>query len=212
MNVYEAIAARRTIRDFDGREIDRATLMRVLDAGMRAPSHDHLREWHFVLVEDIELRRALVHSFLRERRRDELLKMLDRWGMIVESQREMYLDAIPKQGSMLLEAGALIIPCFRQEASLLGEKGSLHELNAFASIWMVLENVLVAAASESVLGVTKIISSPEEQDHIRGTLGIPAKYEIPCYLALGYPSPGVYSPGQVAIDLTKQIHINVWRG
>ena len=39
---------------------------------------------------------------------------------------------------MILDAGALIIPCFRQPEPLLGEKTSLHQLNAFASMWAVL--------------------------------------------------------------------------
>ena len=35
--------------------------------------------------------------------------------------------------------------------------------------------------------MTKIVSMPEETGHIRATLGIPDEYEMPCYLALGYP-------------------------
>jgi len=46
MNVYEAIDARRTVRDFDDRLIERDLLLRILDAGMKAPSHNHLRDWH----------------------------------------------------------------------------------------------------------------------------------------------------------------------
>ncbi len=212
MTVYEAIAARRTIRDFDVRAIERDVLLRILDAGMRAPSHNHLREWRFVLVEGARQRETLVHFFLNERTRDELEEMLDRWEMTAESQRSMYLDAIPKQGSMLLEAGALIVPCFHQPALLLGEKEGLHELNAFASMWAVLENVLIASASEGILGVTKIVSTPEERDHIRATLGIPAEYEIPCYLAIGYPKDDAFVPEQIQVDIETRLYIDRWEG
>ena len=44
MDVYEAMATRRTIRDFDDRLIARDVLLRILDAGLKAPSHNHLRE------------------------------------------------------------------------------------------------------------------------------------------------------------------------
>ena len=210
MNIYEAVSARRTIRDFDGRTIARDVLLRILDAGMRAPSHNHLREWHVVQVNDRQQRQTLVQSFQGERTHEELEAVLDRWGLTVECQRAMYLDGIPKQASMLLGAGVLIVPCFHQEEPLLAEKSSLHALNAFASIWAVIENILLAAASEGVLGVTKVISSPQERDHVRATLGIPEAYEIPCYLAMGYPRADAFVPKQVAVEVENRLHIDRW--
>jgi nitroreductase len=210
MGVYEAIAARRTIRDFDGRPVEQMVLWRVLGAGLEAPSHNHLREWHFVLVRNARQREALVGFFFEERTEEEIRDMLDGWGMTDERQYAMYLDAIPKQVGMILSAGALLIPCFRQCGALLGEKKSLHELNAFASMWAVLENVLIAAASEGLFGVTKIISTPEEAKHVRTRLGIPNDYEIPCYLALGYPLGDAVRPKQLRIDAEERLHVDRW--
>jgi len=210
VNVYEAIAARRTIRDFEHREIDGKTLVRILSAGMQAPSHDHLREWHFVLIADARLRCDLARPLLVERTHGELEEMLDGWGMTDERQRAMYLDGIPKQVRMLVGAGALIIPCFRQDGPLLGEKRSLHELNAFAAIWAALENILVASASEGIFGVTKIISSTEERDRIRAMLGVPEDYEVPCFVALGYPAEGASWIEQLSVDVSERIHTNRW--
>ena len=113
---------------------------------------------------------------------------------------------------MILDAGALIVPCFRQTEPLLVEKQSLHQLNAFASMWAALENVLIAAASEGVFGVTKIISTPQERDHVRGTLGIPGDYEIPCYLALGYPRDDTVRAEQLPVDIDARIRRNAWAG
>jgi nitroreductase len=129
-----------------------------------------------------------------------------------ECQRAMYADGVPKQARMVLGAGALLMPCFRNRGPLLGEKKSLHELNAFASIWALLENVLVVAASEGVFGVTKIISTPEETVHIRETLGIPDDYEVPCYLALGYPRVDTAWIEQLPVDIDERIHTNRWSG
>jgi len=52
MDVYEAIFARRTVRDFQDREIDLESIERILDAGLHAPTNNHLREWEFVIVND----------------------------------------------------------------------------------------------------------------------------------------------------------------
>jgi nitroreductase len=212
MDVYEAIAARRTIRDFDDRPIEREVLLRILDAGMMAPTNNHLREWHFVLVEDLRQREALARFFFNERTDAELRELLDGWGMTDDRQYGMYLDAIPKQASMVLGAAALLVPCYRERRDLLGAKESLHELNAFASMWAVLENVLVAAASEGIFGVTKIISSPEERDHVRATLGVPDDYEIPCYLPLGYPAKDAVRHRQVPIAAADRLYVDRWTG
>jgi len=212
MDIYEAIAARRTLRDFEARPVERDLLLRVLDAGMKAPSHNHLRQWQFVLVEAADQRKRLVDGFLIERTETELRRLLEDRGMTDDRQYAMYYDAIPKQASMILGAGALVVPCFVQQGTLLDAKESLHELNAFASIWAVLENVLVAAASEGVFGVTKIISRPSETDYVRSTLGIPAEYEIPCYLAMGYPKEDAFVPKQLSIDLRERLHIDRWDG
>jgi len=210
VNVYEAIAARRTIREFSGRPIDRDVLLRILNAGLLAPSHDHLRDWHFVQVEDRDLRGKLTGFFFVERTEAELREMLDGWGMTDDRQYAMYLEGIPRQASMVLGADVLLIPCFRQRSDLLGPKESLHELNAFASMWAVLENVLVAAASEGIQGVTKIISRPEERDHVRGTLGIPETYEIPCYLSLGHPADDALWHKQIPVRAVDRLYVDQW--
>ena len=210
MNVYEAIAARRTIREFSNRPIPQEILQRALMAGLQAPSHNHLREWHFVSVVRHEQRQALAGFFFTERTETELRDVLDGWEMTDESQYAMYLEAIPLQASMVLGASVLLIPCFREPSELLGAKQSLHELNAFASIWAVIENMLIAAASEGIHGVTKIISRPEERDHVRETLGIPDDYEIPCYLPLGYPADEAVWHPQVPADASSRLHTDRW--
>jgi len=125
-----------------------------------------------------------------------------------EEQREMYIDAIPKQSSMLMEAGCLIIPCFRQQTELL-QPESLSSLNAFASMWCCIENILVAAASEGIFGVTRI-PFEEERETIKRFLGVPEDYEIPCTIALGYPKTTTERTTQKEIRVDERIHANAW--
>ena len=212
MDVYEAIAGRRTIRDFDGRPIDREILLRILDAGLKAPTNNHLRQWHFIVVESANQREALARFFFTQRTEAEVRELIDSWGMEAGSQYDMYLDAIPKQASMVIGAAELLVPCFRQHGDLLGPKESLHQLNAFASIWAVIENILIAAASEGIFGVTKIISTPEERDHVRATLGIPDEFEIPCYLPLGYPATDAVRHPQTPVAAADRLHVDRWGG
>jgi nitroreductase len=65
MDVYEAILARRTVRDFQDREIELAIIGRILDAGLHAPTNNHLREWKFVVVNDKAARLSLRAAYPR---------------------------------------------------------------------------------------------------------------------------------------------------
>jgi nitroreductase len=138
----------------------------------------------------------------------ESTAIIDAWGMTDEGQRQMYLDAIPKQHRMLLTAGSLILPLFRQNGPLL-KPDSLSSLNGFASMWCCIENMLLAAAAEGIYGVTRI---PFDQEiaHLKQTLSIPGDYEIACYLALGYPAKNRPALRQTPADARHKIHINRW--
>ncbi|NMC11703.1 MAG: nitroreductase [Chloroflexi bacterium] len=208
MDVYEAIAKRMTIRDFDEREIPLEIIKKLLSAGLQAPTNDHLRRWEFILVQDRTQREVLIHRLDKPRSPQSVRKILDGWGLIEPIQREMYMEGIPKQHSMLLNAGALIIPCFYTETPLLKPE-TLSSLNSFASIWCCIENILVAAASEGIFGVTRIPFEAERKT-IRRLLKIPALYETPCYLALGYPAQGENRSKQCEVNLEEKIHFNRW--
>ncbi len=45
MDFYEVINRRRSIRQFEDREIPRVVLERILDARLKAPSSNHQRRW-----------------------------------------------------------------------------------------------------------------------------------------------------------------------
>ena len=207
MDVYEAIRARRTIRDFNGRQVGTDALERIIDAGLKAPTNNHLRQWEFVIVNGKEERANLLRV-KNMTSRDECEKMLDGFGMTDEVQRNMYHEAMPRQFSMLYNAGCLILPFFRVREPQLQPR-SLSSLNDFASIWCCIENILIAAASEGILGVTRIPMA-EESEHIKKIVGHPENYVMPCYIALGYPAENASVPAQKRICVKDKIHINIW--
>ena len=207
MDVYEAIRARRTIRDFEDRQVGMGTIERIIDAGLKAPTNNHLRQWEFVIVNGKEERANLLRVE-NMTSRDECEQMLDGFGMTDEVKRNMYREAMPRQFSMLYNAGCLILPFFKIREPLL-HPSSLSSLNDFASIWCCIENMLLAAASEGILGVTRIPMA-EESEHIKTAVGHPENYVMPCYIALGYPAKNASVPAQKSICAKDKIHINIW--
>ena len=183
------------------------TIERIIDAGLKAPTNNHLRQWEFVIVNGKEERANLLRVE-NMTSRDECEQMLDGFGMTDEVQRNMYREAMPRQFSMLYNAGCLILPFFKIREPLL-QPNSLSSLNDFASIWCCIENMLLAAASEGLLGVTRIPMA-EESEHIKTAVGHPENYVMPCYIALGYPAKNASVPAQKSICAKDKIHINIW--
>jgi nitroreductase len=208
MDLYNAIYKRRTIRDFIDKEVPMETIERILDAGMKAPTNDHMRNWEFVVISDKEERLRLLDGMPARITGKKIERVLDTWKMTDECQRAMYIDAIPKQFFMLYNASCLILPFFRQDAPLL-KPDSLSALNGFASIWCCIENILLAAAAEG-LYVALRIPFDKEAAHIHEVLKNPDNYIMPCYLAIGYPSENAAWNPQKEYNIKEKIHINKW--
>jgi hypothetical protein len=59
------------------------------------------------------------------------------------------------------------------------------------------------------MGVTRI-PFDEEVGYLKTLLNVPEGYEIPCYLALGYPRANKPQISQHPVDVDKKIHLNRW--
>ncbi len=207
MEIYEAIEKRRTVRDFEDKPVAMDIIKKILSAGLKAPTNNHLREWEFVIVNDKRERSRLLN--LKDMTSyDECEKMMDGFGMTDSDQRGMYHIAMPKQFSMLYNSGCLILPFFKLREPLM-HPVCLSSLNEFASIWCCIENILLAAASEGICGVTRI-PMEEELAHIQKTIKHPDNYAMPCYIALGYPDKDAKLPVQKVINVEDRLHINYW--
>ncbi|MDD3411423.1 MAG: nitroreductase family protein [Eubacteriales bacterium] len=62
MEFYDVINSRRTIREFESKAIPQDALRRILDAGLKAPSSDHLRQWAPVVL----TKRAAIEAVAQE--------------------------------------------------------------------------------------------------------------------------------------------------
>lgn len=50
MEFYDVVGKRRTIRDFTEMPVNTDSVKRILSAGLKAPTNDHMRNWEFVVV------------------------------------------------------------------------------------------------------------------------------------------------------------------
>lgn len=147
MEFYDIINARRTIRDFQNEPIDDEVIRRIIAAGMKAPTNDHMRDWHFIVIDDREVINKLLNIIPEKFTDEDVNAVLKDWNLTDGCQQAMYRKAIPKQYRMLSEASRMIIPLFKQKTDIL-HPDNLSHLNGFASIWCCIENMLLAATAE----------------------------------------------------------------
>jgi nitroreductase len=203
LDLYEAVEKRRTVREFQQKSVEEEKLLRVLSAGLRAPSHNHLREWEFILIKDFEQRRRVVDLGVKakdygEEEVEKATKPMTAW------EKEAYLKALPVQRRMLMSSPELLIVCFRMRKPFKDCK-TLYELNNFASVWACIENILLAMTAEGLYGVTFI---PHETVPLKKMLGIPEDYEVATLIPIGYPQE--YFVKQKPVSLKEKIHCNKW--
>jgi nitroreductase len=165
-----------------------------------------MREWHFIFLRDMAKRKAVLElgdAFSRTTDKNLLNETLSK--IADPYQREIYSYSVPLQEKILLTAPELLIVCFRMQKPL-AECKTLFELNNMASVWLVIENMLLAMVAEDLFGVTMVPFSTKE---IKKLLSIPYDYEIAAFVPIGYPNkePKIK---QVRVELEKRIHIDRW--
>lgn len=106
MEFYEVVNKRRSVRQFEPREIPREALERILDAGLKAPSSNHQRRWELVTLTD----KALIL---------ELAQFIRPYPCRIQEpktpQQEMFQIAYPRQRTMIEESACVILPYFKQK-------------------------------------------------------------------------------------------------
>ena len=203
---YEVIEKRRTVRNYLDKPVEQEKLLRVLAAGLKAPTYNHMREWHFLFLRDPKLRQAVLDlgdAFSRTPDRKFLDETLEK--ITNPYQREVYSYSVPQQERILLTAPEILVVCFRMQTPLAGCETLFH-LNNFASAWLVVENILLAMAAEGLYGVTMV---PFKTGGLKKLLGIPDDYEVATFIPLGYPKkePGIK---QINVSPEERIHIDKW--
>jgi len=207
MEFHEVVVKRRTVRDFEKKPVPLQVLEKIIRDGMQAPSNSHVRKWFFINVSDSDLRKKLVgqdgENLFRDR---DIESDIAKTRISDEASQEMYRYAIPKQASMIVNAGVVLIPTFHQPTSLMEPRERKH-LSYFASIWLSIENILLSAAESGIFGVTYI---PNYPDKIKFMLRIPHDFDIACILAMGYPAKDVTVFTPDSYNIKAIIRTNYW--
>jgi nitroreductase len=205
MQFYDVIDKRRTIREFSPETVPEEKTKRVITAGLKAPTYNHLREWDFILIKDESVRHRIVltDQIQDDYTDDELQKTFGDHDPIA---REMYINAIPKQKRMILTAPEVMIVIFKPKTRVADSK-RIYDLNCLASVWCCVQNILLAMAEEDLYGVTFV---PKHTDNLKVLLRIPDELEIASIIPFGFKADHATPLRQKEVDLSGKIHLNKW--
>lgn len=208
MEFFEAIEKRRTIRDFENVRIPDSVVQKIIGAGFKAPTNDHMRDWHFIVIDDKKKVMELLELIPEEFSDESLEQLFVDWNLNDIDQQNCYRNAVPKQYRMLADASVVIIPLFRQKVDLLHPENLSH-LNGFASIWCCIENIFLAATAEGYACNLRIPLG-DEGEYARKVLGFPEDYLMPCFIGMGKAAANAKIIRQKEISVESRIHKNIW--
>ena len=206
MDLYEAIYKRRIVRDFKDKSVPDEVLKKIVDAGLQAPTHDHLRNWEFVILKEKEDKEHAL-QFVRQGV-GPTLEILKQTLVNGTPQQKMYAAAMPRQYTMLMNASHIILPFFKSNSGVMNPT-SVSSLNPLSSIWCVIENIFLAATAEG-LACSMRIPVGEEGVNVAKVIGAPENYLLPCYIGLGYASEEDIVVEQVKYSAEEKMHYGKW--
>jgi len=204
MEFYEVVGRRRTVREFKADPVPDEAVRRVLEAGLQAPCNAHLKSWQFILLRDQEKRHQAVSQGLKARDikdREEIERFVAPFAD--EELKNVYRCSLPLQLTMMREAPELLVVCYKMKP--LAGCRALFELNPLASVWMCIENIMLALAAEGLFGCTY---TPYESKGLKEFLGVPAGYEIAAVIPFGFPKESPAAGERENLD--ERLHVGGW--
>jgi nitroreductase len=192
MELFEAIHARRAVRQYRPDPVPEAEIRKILDAANQAPSAMNLQQWEFVVVTS----------------RDTIREMGESYRAIVEEFTKNW-DPAPLRGSPSREefirfaesyGGAPVVIVVLTDTA---DTENFHKAN-LESASAATENLLLAATALG-LGTCWMTGPLQDGKALRRILSILDTKELVAVTPLGYPTAVPPAPARIDPDLVQKV-------
>ena len=202
--VYRAIHERRDVRaQFLPTPVPEDILGRILNAAHHAPSVGFMQPWDFILIRDVNVRRAIYENFEHANRAAA--------DVYEGKQRDIYQSM--KLAGILDAPVNVCVTCDHSRTLGQGVGRQTDRATDVYSTVCAVQNLWLAARAES-LGVGWV--SILDLDELKALLGIPASHTPVAYLCIGYvsefrPRPDLEDSGwERRQSLSTLLHFDGW--
>ena len=181
---YQDIKRRRTVRDFSGERVPREVIEQALLAAGTAPNGANQQPWHFVVVQDIEVKRKIREAAEAEEREFYSSRAPQAW-----------LDALAPLGTdankPFLETAPYLIAIFTQSYGVDEAGERVKHYYATESVGIA-TGFLVAALHHA--GLATLTHTPSPMGFLNEVLERPDNERPFVLLVVGYPAEGAEVP------------------
>jgi nitroreductase len=199
LDVLDAIYTARAIRRFKPDPVPEATITKILDAAIRAPSAGNAQNWAFVVVRDPEQRRRL--GAIYRKASDIASAMYAARGRpphLTENQFRRLMSSGSFLWDHMAEAPVILVPCQTQprlpppealppdiRARYSDEQRYAERIRG-ASIYPAVQNIILACRALG-LGTTITTNHIRCEDEVKAALGMPEDVQTFALMPIGYP-------------------------
>lgn len=180
----DAMAGRRTVRDFDSRPVPRAVIETCLEAANRAPSGANRRPWHFAAIGDGAIKKRIRVAAEAEERAFYGGRAPQEW-----------LDALAPIGTdwekPFLETAPWLIALFGERHGLLPDGRKVKHYYVPESVCLA-GGFLLCALHHA--GLATLTHTPSPMGFLNDILERPAHEKPYLLIVTGHPAPGCQVP------------------
>lgn len=181
---HDMMRARRTVRQFSDRPIDREVIEQCLLAAGSAPSGANLQPWQFVVVADPEIKRRIRDGAEQEEREFYAGRAPQEW---LEALAPLGTDA----NKPFLETAPYLIAIFAQSYGLLPDGRKVKNYYVQESVGIA-TGMLITAIHHA--GLASLTHTPSPMGFLNGILGRPANERPFLLLVVGHPAEDAQVP------------------
>ncbi|MDQ3952582.1 MAG: nitroreductase family protein [Actinomycetota bacterium] len=186
MNLEQAVAARRSVREFEDRPVPRDAVLRAISLAVQAPAPHHSSPWRFSLLEEPEAKDSFARAMGAAWRAD----------LASDGVPREQIDRILTRSHELLTGAPLLTVCsadLSKAHAYPDERRRLAEWSLFAHSTGAALQVYMLALAEAGIASCWISAPVFCRDVVRSELGLTGAVEPQALVLVGYPS-AEYSP------------------
>jgi nitroreductase len=188
MDVSEAIQKRVTIRKWKPMPVEKEKIIKVLEAGRRAPSWGNVQPWRFIVVQDKAKIEALGKSGAGQPHIMTAPAIIVCCGLVEAFSRKMHRESLKQ----LIDAGVMDWPDDLLDNVILGSDlfapyrlgETIMTIKASEQIMISIAYMSLEATNQGLGSCWAGAISPQD---VRETMNLPKSLFVHDFLLLGYP-------------------------